>query len=71
MFQIKCDCANCKTHACYTKRVNCTGVDHEDVKAAYTEEENKIMHAAAYVEGTFYSNVTRIQETAEFATAMG
>lgn len=29
------------------------------------------MEAAAYVEGTFYSGLTRLQETAEFAKAMG
>lgn len=23
---MKADCANCKTHACYTKGVNCTGM---------------------------------------------
>ena len=68
---MKCDCANCPTHACYTKGVNCTGADLEDVKARYTEEERKIMEAAAYVEGTFYSNITRLEETAEFAKAMG
>ena len=44
---MKCDCANCPTHACYTKGVNCTGADLEDVKARYTEEERKIMEAAA------------------------
>ena len=68
---MKCDCAECKTHACYTKGVNCTGMDRDLVKDAYTEEEKKIMEAAAYVEGTFYSNITRLQETAEFARAMG
>ena len=68
---MKCDCANCPTHVCYTKGVNCTGVDAKDVLAEYTEEERKIMKAAAYVEGTFYSNITRLQETAEFAKAMG
>ena len=50
---MKADCANCPTHACYTKGVNCTGVAEEEVKQAYTEEELKIMQAAAYVEGTF------------------
>ena len=65
------DCANCKTHACYTKGVNCTGIDRETVLAAYDENERRIMQAAAYVEGTFYSNITRLQETAEFAKAMG
>lgn len=68
---MKCDCANCPTHVCYTKGVNCTGVDAKDVLAEYTEEERRIMKAAAYVEGTFYSNITRLQETAEFAKAMG
>ena len=68
---MKCDCANCPTHACYTKGVNCTGVSLAAVKEAYTEEELKLMQAAAYVEGTFYSNICRLQETAEFAKAMG
>ena len=68
---MKCDCANCKTHACYTKGVNCTGVDPAEVLDAYTDQEKKLMQAAAYVEGTFYSNITRLQETAEFARAMG
>lgn len=68
---MKCDCANCPSHACYTKGVNCTGIDHEIVESVYTAEEEKIMRAAAYVEGTYYSNITRIQETAEFAKAMG
>ncbi|MDD4321223.1 MAG: DUF1847 domain-containing protein [Acidaminococcaceae bacterium] len=68
---MKCNCANCASHACYTKGVNCTGISATTVKSTYTEEELKIMQAAAYVEGTFYSNVTRLQETAEFAKAMG
>ena len=68
---MKADCANCPTHACYTKGVNCTGVSEEEVKQTYTEDELKIMQAAAYVEGTFYSNITRLQEIAEFAKSMG
>lgn len=68
---MKADCANCRTHACYTKGVNCTGVDEADILAAYSEEERQIMKAAAYVESTFYSNITRLEETAEFAKAMG
>jgi len=65
------DCANCPSHACYTKRVNCTGADREAVKKMYTPEELAIMEAAAYVEGTFYSNITRLEETKEFAKKMG
>jgi len=67
---MKADCANCKTHACYTQGTNCTGIDRETVLEAYTEDERRMMKAAAYVEGTFYSNITRLQETAEFAKAI-
>ena len=67
----KADCADCKTHACYTKGANCTGVPQDEVLENYDEDERAIMKAAAYVEGTFYSNITRLQETAEFAKAMG
>lgn len=65
------DCANCKSHACYTKGTNCTQHSRDEVLNIYTAEEKKIMEAAAYVEGTFYSNICRLQETAEFARAMG
>lgn len=68
---MKADCANCSTHACYTKSINCTVVTDQEIQAAYTKEEQQIMQAAAYVEATFYSNITRLQETAEFAKAMG
>lgn len=68
---MKYDCDQCPTHVCYTKGVNCTNLKKEDVISAYTEDEKKIMQAAAYVEGTFYNNITRLQETAEFAKTMG
>ena len=68
---MKADCANCPHHACYTRGANCTGVKEEEIHKAYTEEERKIMEAAAYVEGTYYSDICRLQETAEFARAMG
>ena len=48
---MKADCANCPHHACYTRGANCTGVKEEEIRKAYTEEERKIMEAAAYVEG--------------------
>ena len=68
---MKANCANCPTHACYTKGVNCTGIDLEEVGQAYSPAELKMMEAAAYVEGTFYSNITRLEEIAEFAKTMG
>ncbi|MCH4182630.1 MAG: DUF1847 domain-containing protein [Prevotella sp.] len=68
---MKDKCASCKSHACYTKGINCSNLTTDEVIAAYTEDEKQIMKAAAYVEATFYSNITRLQETAEFAKAMG
>ncbi len=68
---MRCDCVNCKTKACYTKGVNCTGVAHDLVQAQYTEDEIKMMKAAAYVEATYYNELTRLEETAEFAKQMG
>ena len=66
------NCANCSCcHICAAKGISCTPVDKEKVLAQYTEEERKIMEAAAYVEATFYMQYTRIQETAEFARQMG
>lgn len=68
---MKAKCASCPTHACYTKAVNCTGIGKDEVISSYTDDEKKIMEAAAFVEGTFYSNITRLQEIAEFAKKMG
>ena len=68
---MKGKCAACTHHACYTKGINCTELSSDEVTAAYTNEERQLMEAAAYVEGTFYSNITRLQETAEFAKVMG
>ena len=42
---MKCDCANCPTHACYTKGVNCTGVPLETVKEALQDVLNEEQEA--------------------------
>lgn len=68
---MKADCANCLAKACYFDAVNCTGVSHEEILQSYTDEEKRIMKAAADVEGTFYSSINRLQETVEFAKRMG
>lgn len=70
MKEMKCKCADCKSHACYTDAANCAGVSVEEVIAAYTNEEKRLMEAAAHVEATFYGDITRLQETAEFAKTM-
>jgi len=66
------DCANCNANRmCYKKGKSCVPVDEAEVLALYDDEERKIMQAAAYVEGTFYMQHTRLQETADFAQKMG
>ena len=65
------DCADCKNHICAAKGISCTKVDEEQIINSYSEEEHKIMQAAAFVEATYYSQLTRLEETAEFARQMG
>ena len=47
---MKCDCANCTTHACYTKGVNCTGIDPLDVLDAYTALTQAAVNAGVPVQ---------------------
>lgn len=66
------DCANCNcSHMCYVKGKSCVPVDVEAVKAAYTADERKMMEAAAWVEGTFYRQHTRLEEIVDFGARMG
>ena len=64
-------CADCKNHICAAKGISCTKVDEKQIINSYSEEEHKIMQAAAFVEATYYSQLTRLEETAEFARQMG
>ena len=65
------NCADCKNHICPAKGISCTKVDEKQIINSYSEEEHKIMQAAAFVEATYYSQLTRLEETAEFARQMG
>ena len=65
------NCADCKNHICAAKGISCTKVDEKQIINSYSEEEHKIMQAASFVEATYYSQLTRLEETAEFARQMG
>lgn len=66
------DCANCNcNHMCSQKGRSCTPVDQDEILGLYTEEDRKIMEAAAFVEASYYLRYTRLQETAAFAKKMG
>lgn len=65
------DCANCKTHICAEKGISCVKQDQDKVLSLYDDEEKRTLEAAAYVEATYYNQLTRLEETAEFAKRMG
>ena len=66
-------CAKCTHSRCYTQGQNCTKITGEEVEKAYTEDSFnlKIMQAAACTEGRFYNNLTRLEESVEFAKLLG
>ena len=64
------DCANCKSHICAGRGISCKKINQDEVIDLYTDEEKKIMKAAAFVEATYYSELTRLEETVEFAKQM-
>lgn len=68
---MKADCAFCPKKVCFSKGINCTEVTKEEVIQSYTEEEKKLMFASADIEKDYESDITRLQETAEFAKRLG
>lgn len=64
-------CARCKRHQCYTEGQNCTKYAAEEVLELYGGENAALMKAAACTEGRFYNEISRLQESAEFAKIFG
>jgi uncharacterized metal-binding protein len=62
-------CALCDNKEC-TSGKDCTNIK-QDAIGAYRDETLTMSRNAAYVEATFYMKKTRIEETIEFAKAMG
>lgn len=65
------NCAFCKHHNCYTKGQNCLGPAGENAAEMYTEEEVKLMQAAAATESRNYLKMTRLEESLFFVQQMG
>lgn len=72
----KFKCAYCKNKECYTGK-DCLSDTAETFKAGEIEEiilreENyKLMRAAAYLEGAYYMQKTRLEEIIEFCRLLG
>lgn len=64
-------CSHCKHHKCYTEGQNCTKYSAEEVAGLYEGESYEIMKAAACTEGRYYNEISRLQESAEFAKILG
>ena len=65
------NCAFCKHHNCYVKEQNCTRYSKEEAAALYTEQDVKIMQAAAVTEAENYLKMTRLEESLFFLQQMG
>lgn len=65
------NCAFCKHHNCYTKGQNCLGAKGEEAPSLYTEQEVKLMQAAAATESRNYLKMTRLEESLFFVQQMG
>jgi uncharacterized metal-binding protein len=62
-------CAKCKHHNCYTGQ-NCLGLQSAEIEAAYSPIDRQLMTAAAKVEGRYYMQLSRLEESVKFAQEM-
>ncbi|MBO8158927.1 DUF1847 domain-containing protein [Thermosyntropha sp.] len=74
-------CTECKGNNCYRRdgkypdfclTVNLSEEEIKKVRQIYADEENRrIMQTAAFIEGKYYGQLTRVEETIKFARKMG
>lgn len=60
-------CAHCQHNKCYLEGQNCTDLTLDYVKEQYKDHDLDIMKAAACTEGRHYMQLTRLEESVEFA----
>ncbi|MBP2641078.1 MAG: hypothetical protein H6Q66_2029 [Firmicutes bacterium] len=63
-------CALCKNKKCY-KGQNCPGLQNDQIEAEYDEIDRQLMTVAAKIEGRYYMQLSRLEESAKFAQEMG
>lgn len=63
-------CALCKQKNCYTGQ-NCPGLPATEIEGAYDSTDRKLMTAAAKIEGRYYMQLSRLEESVKFAQEMG
>jgi uncharacterized metal-binding protein len=62
-------CALCKQKNCYTGQ-NCPA-QPDEIKTAYDTTDQQLMSAAAKIEGRYYMQLSRLEESVKFAQEMG
>lgn len=62
-------CALCTEKKCYIGQ-NCTFFEPPAVKTAYSAADCKLMETAAKIEGRYYMQLSRIEESVKFAQEM-
>jgi uncharacterized metal-binding protein len=63
-------CALCKQKNCYTGQ-NCPGLQPDEIEMAYDTTDQQLMSAAAKIEGRYYMQLSRLEESVKFAQEMG
>ena len=63
-------CASCKDKNCY-KGQNSTALRSDEVELIYDNQDKRLMVAAAKIEGNYYLQLSRLEESVKFAEALG
>ena len=63
-------CALCKQKSCRNGQ-NCPGIQPEEIKSLYNTKDRQLMESAAKIEGQYYMQLSRIEESVKFAEEMG
>lgn len=63
-------CASCNDKNCYRGQ-NCTALRSDEVEASYDDQDKRLMVAAAKVEGRYYLQLSRLEESVKFAEDLG
>ncbi|MDD4601648.1 MAG: DUF1847 domain-containing protein [Negativicutes bacterium] len=62
-------CALCKQKNCYTGQ-NCPGLQPTEIQESYDLTDRQLMTAAAKIEGRYYMQLSRLEESVKFAQEM-
>ncbi|SDF85986.1 DUF1847 domain-containing protein [Sporomusa acidovorans] len=63
-------CGLCKVKNCSTGQ-NCPGLQPAEIEAVYDTTDQQLMMAAAKIEGRYYMQLSRLEESVKFAQEIG